>query len=394
MKILMVISQFHPMIGGAEKQAKLLAKKLVEKDICVDLVTGWWKFGTARKETIDGIRIFRNFCFWRMFGITSHRMIRMLGGVTYAISLGLYLFLRGRSYDIIHVHQFLYPAFVSVLVGKKVLEKPVLVKSASSGFTSDIKRLGHLPLGRFQLNFLLKEVDHLIAISKATGKDFRKIGYSESRISYIPNGVEVPVIGKNTYPRATRVITITRLSQEKGVDVLLKAWAEVVREEKSLRLLIVGNGSLESGLKSLSCSLGIVESVDFVGAVQDVSHYLIGSDLFVLSSRSEGMSNALLEAMSYGIPCIATNVGGNTEALGGEEKEIPKGAYVFAKNGLLINPDDVKGLAEAVLFFVGNQSEREEMGKRGRTYVKEHYSIDLVANQYIALYQRILGRRP
>jgi glycosyltransferase involved in cell wall biosynthesis len=393
MKILMVISQFHPMIGGAEKQAQLLAKTLIERGVSVNLVTGWWRFGTPRKEMMDGITVFRNFCFWGLFGMSSHRMIRMLGGITYAISLGFYLFLRGRTYDIIHVHQFLYPAFVSVLIGKKVLKKPVLVKSASSGVTSDIARLRDLPLGRFQLNFLLKEVDHLIAVSKATGKDFRKIGYSESRISYIPNGVEVPVIGKNTYPRATRVITITRLSQEKGVDVLLKAWAEVVREEKSLRLLIVGNGSLESGLKSLSCSLGIVESVDFVGAVQDVSHYLMGSDLFVLSSRSEGMSNALLEAMSYGIPCIATNVGGNTKTLGGEEREIPKGAYVIAKNGLLINPDDVRGLAEAVLFFIGNQSEREVMGKRGRSHVKEHYSIDLVVNQYIALYQRILGGR-
>jgi glycosyltransferase involved in cell wall biosynthesis len=393
MKILMVISQFHPIIGGAEKQAQLLAKKLVEKDICVDLVTGWWRFGTPRKEMMDGITVFRNFCFWGMFGIKSHRMIRMLGGITYATSLGFYLFLRGRTYDIIHVHQFLYPAFVSVLVGKRVLKKPVLVKSASSGVTSDIGRLRQVPLGRFQLNFLLKGLDHLVAVSKATGKDFEKIGYSESRISYIPNGVEVPVIGKNTYPQVTRIITITRLSQEKGVDVLLKAWAEVVQEEKSLKLLIVGSGSLESDLKTLSHSLGIVESVDFVGAAQEVSHYLMGSDLFVLSSRSEGMSNALLEAMSYAIPCIATNVGGNTEALGGEEREIPRGEYVIARNGLLVNPDDGKGLCKALLFFVRNPNEREEIGKRGRTHVKQNYSIDLIVDQYIALYRRILDRR-
>jgi glycosyltransferase involved in cell wall biosynthesis len=106
------------------------------------------------------------------------------------------------------------------------------------------------------------------------------------------------------------------------------------------------------------------------------------------------MSNALLEAMSYAIPCIATNVGGNSEALGGEDKEIPKGEYVIAKNGLLINPDDVEGLTEAVLFFVRNKNEREEMGKRGRIHVKENYSIDLIVDQYIALYQRILDRRP
>jgi glycosyltransferase involved in cell wall biosynthesis len=318
----------------------------------------------------------------------------MFAGLIYVMSLAIYLLIHGREYDIIHVHQFLYPAFVSVLIDKKVLKKPVLVKSASSGVTSDIERLRQLPLGCFQLNFLLKELEDLVAISKATGKDFKKIGYSESRISYIPNGVEVPVIGKNTYDQVTQVVTITRLSQEKGLDVLLKAWADVVREEKSLKMLIVGSGSLESGLKTLSRSLGILESVHFVGEVQNVSKYLRESHLFILPSRSEGLSNALLEAMSYGIPCIATNVGGNIEPLGGEEGEIPKGEYVIARNGLLINPDDVKGLTEAVLFFIRNQNEREEMGKRGRIHVKENYSIDLIVDQYIALYQRILDRRP
>jgi glycosyltransferase involved in cell wall biosynthesis len=393
MKVLMVISQFYPMIGGAEKQAQLLAKKLIEKGVSMTLVTGWWKFGTPRKEFIDGIKVFRNFCGWGMFGTKNSRMIRMFGGIIYVLSLGAYLFFHGREYDIIHVHQFLYPAFVSVLIGKKVFEKPVIVKSASSGSTSDIERLRRLPFGYFQLNFLLKELDYLVAISKATGKDFKQIRYSESRISYIPNGVEVPVQGKTAYHQVSQVITITRLNQEKGLDVLLKAWAEVVREEKSLKLLIVGSGSLESHLKTLSHSIGIAGSVDFVGSVQNISSYLKGSDLFVLSSRSEGMSNALLEAMSYGIPCIATNVGGNGELLGGEDKEIRLGEYVIAKNGLLVNPDDVKGLSEAILYVTRNQRLVEEMGRRGRKFIEKNFQIDLIADRYIALYRHMLEGR-
>jgi len=393
MKILMVISQFHPLVGGAEKQAQLLAKKLIEKGVSMTLVTGWWKFGTPRKELIDGIKVFRNFCGWGMFGTKNNRMIRMFGGIIYVISLGAYLFFHGREYDIIHVHQFLYPAFVSVLIGKKVFEKPVIVKSASSGSTSDIERLRRLPFGYFQLNFLLKELDYLVAISKATGKNFKQIRYSESRISYIPNGVEVPVQGKTAYHQVSQVITITRLSQEKGVDVLLKAWDEVVREEKSLKLLIVGSGSLESHLKTLSHSIGIAGSVDFVGSVQNLSNYLKGSDLFVLSSRSEGMSNALLEAMSYGIPCIATNVGGNGELLGGEDKEIRLGEHVIAKNGLLVNPDDVKGFSEAILYVIRNQRIGEEMGRRGRKFIEKNFQIDLIADRYIALYRHMLEGR-
>lgn len=317
----------------------------------------------------------------------------MFGGVIYVISLGIYLLLHGREYDIIHVHQFLYPAFISVLIGKKVLNKPVLVKSASSGATSDIELLRRLPFGYFQLVFLLKELNYLVAISKATGKDFKEIGYSDSRISYIPNGVEVPAQRKTTYNQVIQVLTITRLSQEKGVDVLLKAWTKVVREAKDLKLLIVGYGSLESYLKSLSHSLGIRGSVDFVGMIQNPWKYLEGSDLFVLPSRSEGMSNALLEAMSYGIPCIATKVGGTGELLGGESAEISQGGYVIAKNGLLVNPDDVKSLTEAIVYFIRDERAREEMGRRARKFIQENYSIDLVAERYLALYQSILAGR-
>lgn len=174
---------------------------------------------------------------------------------------------------------------------------------------------------------------------------------------------------------------------------MLKAWAEVVREEKSLKLLIVGSGSLESHLKTLSHSIGIAGSVDFVGSVQNLSNYLKGSDLFVLSSRSEGMSNALLEAMSYGIPCIATNVGGNGELLGGEDKEIRLGEHVMAKNGLLVNPDDVKGLSEAILYVIRNQRIGEEMGRRGRKFIEKNFQIDLIADRYIALYRHMLEGR-
>jgi glycosyltransferase involved in cell wall biosynthesis len=393
LKILMVISQFHPIVGGAERQAQLLAKKLIEKGIRVDLITGWWNFGTPRKEMIDGVSVVRNFCGWGMFGMNKHRTIRVLGGIIYVITLGAYLFLHGREYDIIHVHQFLYPAFVSLLIGKEVLKKPVIVKSASSGSTSDIERLRRLPLGFLQLNFLLKELDHLVAVSRATGEDFKQIGYSESRISYIPNGVEVPILLKPIYNQVRQIITITRLSQEKGLDILLKAWTEVIREEKSLKLLIVGSGYLEPELKTLSRSLGIAESVDFVGSVQNPPNFLKESDLFVLSSRSEGMSNALLEAMSYGIPCIATRVGGNSELLGGGDEEIPLESYGIGENGLLVNPDDVKGLSKAILYFIRDERAREEMGRRARNFIQENYSIDLVGEIYLSLYRSILTKK-
>ena len=393
MKILMIISQFNPIIGGAERQAQLLAQQLVMKGLEVQVVTGWWKFGTPREEVMDGIRIFRNFCCWGMFGIKNDRVIRMLGGITYVMSLGAYLLLHGRKYDIIHVHQFLYPAFVSVLFGKIFLKKPVLIKNACSGFTSDMRQLRSYPLGSLQLRYLIKEMECLVTVSLEGKNEFQAVGYPESKMVYIPNGVEVPSEGKRNYDQALRFLAIGRLDRQKGIDVLLKAWNILVEKGNNLKLIILGSGPQEFELKEVSESLKMTESVEFRGTVHDVEKYLKDADLFVLPSRAEGLSNALLEAMAQGIPCIATNVGGNTELLEAESNDIPPGQFIIAKNGLLINPDDELGLTEAMLFLIRNSNIREEVGKRGRIYIQENYSIESIADRYIALYKRLLSER-
>jgi len=391
MKILMVISQFHPIIGGAERQAQLLAQKLIEKGIQVHVVTGCWKRGIQRREIINRVQIFRNFSFWGMFGIKG---LRPLAALTYMATLGIYLLAHGREYDLIHVHQALHPAFVSVLVAKHFFGKPVIVKTASSGMTSDIKQLKQVPLGNFQLRYLLKNMECLVAVSNAGGKEFNDIGFPESQIVHIPNGVVLPHDGKANYGHVKQVITTARLSKEKGIDILLRAWARVIRQEKGLKLIIVGDGPLAGELKKLSESLGVTESVTFMGMIQNVMDYLENADLFVLPSRTEGLSNALLEAMSYGLPCIATKVGGNIELLGVDDyKKIMPGKFIIERNGLLVNPEDIEGISEAMLYLIRNGVEREEMGNKGRRYIEKNYTIDLIADKYITLYQRMLVRK-
>ena len=387
----MVISQFHPIIGGAEKQAKLVAQTLAKKGIDVSILTGWWKFGTPHKETIEGIKIVRNFSCWRMFGIQG---IRTLGALVYIVSLGIYLLLHRREYDILHVHQVLYPAFVSAFVGKGVLEKPILVKMGCSGLTSDIKNIKRFPLGGFQLKYLLKKMDCLVTVNQEGIKEFLTLGYPLSRIQYIPNGVVPSYDGKSHYDQVLFVITTVRLDKQKGIDSLLKAWARVVTHENNLKLLILGHGPLESELKNMSQTLGIGDSVKFIGEVIHVEEYLKKSDIFVLASRAEGMSNALLEAMNHGLTCIATNISGNAELMGmGDDTKIPKGDFIAVPNGLLIQPEDIEGLTKAILFLVKNQKARENLGRNAHQYIRKNFSIDLVADKYITLYQRILNRK-
>jgi len=390
MKILMVISQFNPIIGGAERQAQLLSETLKSKGIQIQVVTGRWKFRTRRREIINGIPVFRNFSFWGMFGI---RYLRTLGALTYMISLCTYLLYHRKEYDIIHVHQALYPAFVSVWIGKRVLKKPVIVKTASSGMTSDIKQLEKYPLGKYQVKFLIKTMGCLVSNSKAGGDDFREIGFPGPKIVFIPNGVEVPIENKNPFGEVKHVMAVARLSPEKGIDVLLKAWAKVSVLYPTIKLIIAGQGLLESSLKKLCQNLRLTDSVKFVGLISNLNEYFRNTDLFVLPSRTEGLSNALLEAMSYGLPCIATQVGGNPELLGGGDVVIQSGKFIIAKNGSLVNPDDPKGLSEAMLYLMRNHEERQDVGRKSREFITENYSIDSVADRYIALYRSMLNMK-
>jgi glycosyltransferase involved in cell wall biosynthesis len=391
MRVLMVISQFHPIIGGAEKQAQLLAKHLKGKGITVTIVTGWWNLRTPRREMIDGVKVFRNFSCWGMFGPRAHRTIRLFGGFVYMMSLGVYLILHRREYDVIHVHQALYPAFVSVWVGKGILNKPVIVKAASSGMTSDIRQMKRFPMGDLQLRYILRKMDYLVTVSRAGGDEFRSIGYPSSRIVSIPNGVEIPVEENNIHDGIQQAIAIARFSKEKGIDVLIKAWVKVVQAEATLKLVLLGDGPGAIELRNLAKSLGISHSIEFKGMVGHVEEHLGNADLFILPSRAEGLSNALLEAMSYGIPCIATHVGGTAEVFGmNSDTKILPGGYLIARNGVAVNPDDVKGLSEGILYLIRNKHAREEMGRKGRIFIRENYSIDLIAERYIGLYQRVL----
>ena len=387
-KVLMVISQFYPIIGGAEKQAQLLAQKLIKKGIDVNIVTGRWKFRTARKERINGIPVFRNFAFWGMFGIKG---IRTIGALIYMMSLGLFLLLHKERYDLIHVHQVLYPAFVSALIAKGIFNKPILMKMGCSGLTGDIINIKRFPFGRFQLKYLMKKVDLLVTVNHEGRDEFKAIGFPESKIHYIPNGIGPPPDGKNDYDEARTFITTVRLDPQKGIDILLKAWHKVTFEQKGLKLIILGQGPRESELKALAKALRIEESVQFAGLVSNVGDYLEKADIFVLPSRAEGMSNALIEAMSFGLSCIATKISGNTELMGlNPDQIVSEGGFFVAKNGIFINPDDVEGLAKAILFLIHNAQVRKEVGIHGRSHIQNHFSIDSIADRYVALYRSLL----
>lgn len=132
-------------------------------------------------------------------------------------------------------------------------------------------------------------------------------------VRFIPNGVTVPVIGRpaiagSAGQRILTIGTVAGLRPEKNITRLVKAFA-TVREKYDSRLVIVGDGPERQRLEELAKALGLAKSVEFTGYLKNPAERLKDFDLFALSSDTEQLPIAMLEAMAYGIPCVATRVG-------------------------------------------------------------------------------------
>jgi glycosyltransferase involved in cell wall biosynthesis len=132
-------------------------------------------------------------------------------------------------------------------------------------------------------------------------------------------------------------------------------------------------------LKGRSQNSDTADSVHFVGAVNNPVDYLRAADIFVLPSFAEGMSNSLLEAMSVGLPVIASRIGGNTDLLTDETA------------GLLIEPQDVEGWCRAISQLLENPEQAQKLGRAAREIVTSQYSIRVIVDQYLAIYERLLS---
>lgn len=160
-------------------------------------------------------------------------------------------------------------------------------------------------------------------------------GFSSTRALVIPNSVDRAVRRPRRDRSSRKALTVARLTPQKGIDILIRA-AAALRSE-GVRISVAGDGKLRRPLQSLARSLGLGESrVRFLGWREDVPELLAAHDLFILPSRTEGRPFALLEALSAGLPCIATAVSGIPETLG------------HGRAGELVPPEDPAALAAAI----------------------------------------------
>ena len=172
------------------------------------------------------------------------------------------------------------------------------------------------------------------------------------------------------------VLAVGRLTEQKGFDLLIQAFAATGREDWSL--LILGEGEQRPQLQTLISTLGMEQRIILKGRVNNVQQYLHKVDLFVLSSRHEGFPNALLEAMSVGLPVISYDCpSGPAEIIRHEE------------SGLLLPPGHIEALTAALARLMGDASLRSRLGKSART-VNERFAIDKIMLQWQKLIDNVV----
>jgi glycosyltransferase involved in cell wall biosynthesis len=405
---MMIVPALPPLpSGGAELQALRLGAELREKGADVS-------FLTPGKRSIRGRTSLQDMPVYRLYSVFSRAFEffsdRKKEGKTEPVTIEfddskgqfdqiaskvglptviyyniffwqcfLFLWPRRKSFDIIHAHTMEWSAIVAARLGH-ALGKPVLIKdSTMNGFAS----LARFPAGD-RLQEMIVARAHFVAMTKAIRENLRTAGVPGEKISLIPNGIAVdgPMMPAACTDGLPRVLFVGNLYQQpaKGVDILLKAWTRVTRQYPAALLQIVGDGDLPAYL-DFAKKLGIGDAVRFYGKQSGLPAYYSDATLFVLPSRREGMSNALMEAMLHSLPCVATDISGSQDLL---ESGV---------NGLLVPPMDADKLAAAICYLLGHPDEALEMGKKARTTILQRTDIDVVAEQYLSLYKRLIISR-
>ncbi len=252
---------------------------------------------------------------------------------------------------------------------------------------------------KFQLfrKLLSLGIHQFITVSEDLANWFQRvIGIQRNRIHQIYNGVDMTrfyprrgerassLPGEFLVPGIFLIGTVGRLQTVKDQMTLVQAFLQLrqLKPEtaENVRVVLVGDGPVRGDIQGLIDDEGIQSYVWLAGERQDIPELMRSLDLFVLPSEAEGISNTILEAMSSGLPIIATDVGGNSELV------------IDGKNGFLVPSKNPVAMAEAILKYVKNKSLLQQHGHEGRAIVEKSFSMDVMVEQYLAVYDELLAQ--
>ena len=236
-------------------------------------------------------------------------------------------------------------------------------------------------------------IDELVTVSEDGRRQLaNQTGLNAAHIGVVVNGVDTDCFHPSNDRAAARralavpvddclILAAARFSIEKNLETLLQAFALVAVEHSKARLWLVGDGPERQMLEGLAHQLGIDSKIRFFGFRNDVAELLRAADVFTLTSLSEGLSVALLEAAASGLPIVATDVGGNREIVNPPEC------------GLIVPPRDPRALAAAYLQLLRDPATCAQIGTRARARIIDQFSLQRMVEEYSRLYKQLLTEK-
>ena len=278
--------------------------------------------------------------------------------------------------DVIHVHESSWLAGAAARLARRY-GIPVLAKTAIfpawNKLGYDVPLRGTLSEARRGCRF--------IALAPYLADDLAANGIPRARIFIVPNGVEIPPAAAETDSKD--VLFVANFSQgveHKAFDVLIQAWSAVVRQVPEARLHLLGDGE-RGPWERLVRDLHVENSVVFAGWTPDPAEHYRRAAAFVLPSRMEGMSNSLLEAQSWGLGCVVSDIAGNLAVV---EDGI---------NGLVVPTGDATALAAAIVRLLLDGPLRARLGRTARQQAQDRNALDIVAARLAGIYREVAAPR-
>lgn len=278
--------------------------------------------------------------------------------------------------DVLHSHEFMMSTMGAFATRGRDC-RHVITMHGGVYFASNLRR-------RASLRLAAETSDHMVAVSQQSRVVLsRQLLLRPDRIEVVPNGV-TPRKGTGSAVRRELglqddqllLLAVGSLYPVKGHVHLIEALSLIGSNDNRVRVAIAGQGGEESRLRALADDLGVASAVHFLGFRSDVPELLDAADVFVMPSLSEGMPMAMIEAMLASLPIVSTNVGGIPELLTSPDM------------GVLVDPSDPKGLAEAIRTLVDDPEEMQRLGRAARERALAHFTSSTMVERYLELYRR------
>jgi len=282
--------------------------------------------------------------------------------------------------DLFHVH-YAIPHAVSAYLARKMSGGELRCVTTLHG--TDITVVGADAAYTRPTRFAIEESHAVTAVSEFLAGETQRIFSTEKKIHVIPNFVDTelfrPGSGGRYYEREEDTRTIVHVSNfrpVKRVADVVRAFAAIHQKVPS-RLQLVGDGPDREHAFAIASDLGCMEAVQHLGSVESTEAILADADLFLLASETESFGLSMLEAMSCGVPCVSTDVGGVSEVIGG--------------GGFLTPPNDPQAMADAALPLLTDERLHQKVAAAGRARALELFDMDRVADKYFQLYREVLS---